>query len=157
MKWGEKTVSPTTPFAAFMKPRPIELDAGLVRLFLLKVGGEALGAMLALERGKAFHVIMSTFEGGVWKSCSLGNVLMLASVEHCIAEGFDFFDLTIGDEGYKQHFGAAPSPLFCGLRPLIPFGAAIAPAVAFGFALGKRLARWAQRLKPRTADRHSAE
>ena len=137
---GNSLASPA--YRRFYEAVAVESDAGLARLFLLKVGGEALGAMLALERGAAFHVIMATFEGGAWKSCSLGNVLTLAAIEHCIREGFGFYDLTIGNEGYKKRFGAAPAQLHCALRPLTPADAPLASALAFAFAARGILGRW---------------
>ena len=94
------------------------------KLAVLKVGDEIVGTLFALARNKVFHVIMSTFEGGEWKSCSLGNVLLQSAIEHCIDGGFTSFDLTIGDEGYKQKFGARPSPLYASWLPLSPAGAA---------------------------------
>ncbi len=98
----------------------------LAKLALLKVGGEVVGTLFALARGNVLHVIMSTFEGGEWKSCSLGNVLIQKAIEDCIDGGrFTAFDLTIGDEDYKQKFGAQPSPLFATWLPISLFGAAV--------------------------------
>ena len=142
---GNSLASPA--YRRFYEAVAVELDAGLVKLFLLKVGGEALGAILALERGKALHVIMATFEGGKWSNCSLGNLLTLAAVEHCIAAGIGCYDLTIGNEDYKKRFGAAPAQLYCALRPLTPADAPLASALALAFAARKSLGRWIGRFK----------
>ncbi len=151
---GNSLASPA--YRRFYEAVAVESDAGLVKLFLLKVGGEALGAILALERGKALHVIMATFEGGDWRSCSLGNLLTLAAVEHCIAQGIGFYDLTIGNEDYKKRFGAAPAQLHCALRPLTPADALLASALALAFAARKSLGRWIKRFK-RGKSRHGSE
>jgi CelD/BcsL family acetyltransferase involved in cellulose biosynthesis len=151
---GNSLSSPA--YRRFYEAVAVESDAGLVKLFLLKVGGEALGAILALERGKALHVIMATFEGGDWRSCSLGNLLTLAAVENCIAEGIGFYDLTIGNEDYKKRFGAAPAQLHCALRPLTPADALLASALALAFAARKSLGRWIKRFK-RGKSRHGSE
>lgn len=141
----------------FYQAAVVESEDGHARLFLLKVAGEVVGVIFALVHDNAFHVIMSTFEGGDWKSCSLGNVLIMTSIEHCIAQGFAFYDLTIGNEGYKQHFGATPMPLYSVLRPLIPFGAPIASALTFAFAVRKTFRTWFEHEKPRRADPFAAE
>lgn len=103
--------------------------ASLVRLNGLKVGGEIVASMLSLRHSEATHVIMTTFEGGDWKSASLGNVLIHEAAARSIADGVRCFDLTIGDEAYKRDFGATRTPLFSILKPLSPLGVALAAGV----------------------------
>lgn len=103
--------------------------ASLVRVEALTVGGEIVASMLSLRHRDASHVIMTTFEGGEWKSASLGNVLIHEAISRKIADGVRFFDLTIGDEPYKRDFGAARQPLFSILRPLSLFGVGLVAAV----------------------------
>ncbi len=112
-------------YRRFYRSATVESPLPLARLALLKVGGEIVASLFSLQRRDALHVIMSTFEGGEWKSCSLGNVLIQTAIEHCIAEGLATFDLTIGDEDYKQKFGARPSPLYATWVALTPLGAAL--------------------------------
>lgn len=112
-------------YRRFYRSAAVESAASLAQLALLKVGGEIVATLFALRRRDAFHVIMSTFEGGEWKRCSLGSVLIQAAAEHCIDLGVATFDLTIGDEDYKQKFGARPSPLFAAWTPITPLGAGL--------------------------------
>jgi CelD/BcsL family acetyltransferase involved in cellulose biosynthesis len=85
--------------------------------------------MLSLRHGDATYVIMTTFEGGDWKSASLGNVLIREAVERNIGDGVRYFDLTIGDEAYKRDFGARRMPLYSIVRPLSLAGVALAAGV----------------------------
>jgi CelD/BcsL family acetyltransferase involved in cellulose biosynthesis len=103
--------------------------ASLVRLNALNVGGESVASMLSLRHGDATYVIMTTFEGGDWKSASLGNVLIREAVERNIGDGVRYFDLTIGDEAYKRDFGARRMPLYSIVRPLSLAGVALAAGV----------------------------
>lgn len=127
-------------YRQFYETIAVEGAEALASLSLLKVGGEIVGTIFALNHRGAQHVIMSTFLGGEWKSCSLGNVLMQTSISHAISNGINFFDLTIGNEGYKQHFGATPNPLYAALQPLTPLGSFVAVPMAC-YAQMKRTAR----------------
>ena len=104
-------------------------SASPVRLSALKVDGEMVATMFALEHRGTSHVIMTTFAGGDWKSCSPGSILIHKAIESCLAQGIRTFDLTIGDEAYKKDFGTTRQPLFSLVRPLTPFGSLLAFAV----------------------------
>jgi hypothetical protein len=60
----------------------VESPGTLVNHSLLKVGGKIVGTILALNHQGVFHIIMSTYEGGEWKSCSLGNVVIRAAIQN---------------------------------------------------------------------------
>ena len=144
---GRKNILAQDAYRRFYEAAAVDSSEGLVSLAQLKVGGEPVGAMLALNHDNAFHVLMSTFEGGEWKSCSLGNVLILASIEHCIANGVGFFDLTLGNEGYKENFGATPSPLYSAVQPLTLLGVPVASALAFAVFVKTAFERRIERIK----------
>lgn len=93
-----------------------------IQLAALKVGGEEVATLLALKQNKGLHVIVSTFEGGEWKSASLGNVTMRMAIAHAIEQGIDFFDLTIGNESYKPQFGATSNALYSAMHSLSLIG-----------------------------------
>jgi len=118
-----------TPYQHFYQSVISDPDQTLVDLDAMTINDEVVATLFALNHRGALHVIMSTFDGNKWKSLSLGNLLMLYAVERSVARGMNFFDLTIGDESYKQNFGAVPSPLFSTLQPLSPVGFAAAWAL----------------------------
>lgn len=105
-------------YRRFYEAVTAESPGSLASMRMMKVGGKIIGVTLALHHRKAVHILMSTYESGEWKSCSLGNVSMLSAVEHAIGSGAQFFDLTIGNEGYKKDFGTTPSSLYFTILPL---------------------------------------
>jgi CelD/BcsL family acetyltransferase involved in cellulose biosynthesis len=123
---GRPNILAQPVYRQFYESVAVESPGDVVSLTLLKVGGEIVGTVLALNHQKAFCVIMSTYQGGAWKSCSLGNIVIQSTVEHSIDNGVGFFDFTIGNEGYKQHFGALPNALFSALQPLTLSGFSVA-------------------------------
>ena len=102
----------------------VEADAAAspIRLSALQVGNDIVATMFALDHRGARHVVMTTFEGGQWKSCSPGSILTHKAIERCLAEGIRAFDLTIGDECYKRDFGTTRQPLYSYTKPLTAFG-----------------------------------
>lgn len=126
-------------YRKFYEAAAVETPDELASLYVMKVGGEVVGVLLALNHQDSFLVIMSTFEGGEWRDYSIGNVMMLEAVANCIGNGVGFFDLTIGNETYKKSFGATPSPLYAAVQPLTPFGAVIISLWAIGAKLGPSL------------------
>jgi CelD/BcsL family acetyltransferase involved in cellulose biosynthesis len=125
------------PYLRFYQAVAFEAAGELASLSALKVDGEIVGTILALKHRDALHIIMSTFERGPWKACSLGNILIQQAIEHAIAAGLAYFDLTIGDESYKILFGATPSNLYTALQPRTPAGALVASALTFAAQLKK--------------------
>lgn len=111
-----------------------DCSSRLTDVSAFKVGDQIIGAMLALRHRDAAYVIMFTFEGqgAQWKSFSLGNIVIHKTIERSIGEGVRYFDLTIGDEAYKQDFGAARRPLFSDMRALTPCGAVLGSAMHWG-------------------------
>lgn len=97
-------------------------------LHALKVKGETVATALSLRHPASRFILMTTFEAGDWKSCSLGNLVLFESIVDSIAKGDTFFDLTIGNESYKSDFGAVARPLYSVTRALNFIGL---PHVAF--------------------------
>lgn len=115
-------------------------------LSALMVGDEIAATMLALRHRGGHYLLMSGFDGEKWKSCSPGNVMIDAAITALIGEGMRCFDFTIGDEAYKQEFGAKPSALYYGKRSLSLFGVPLSLA-------GRLKAMLRDHLKPALAAR----
>lgn len=112
-----------------------------VRLFTLSVDDRVVAAMLALDHAGTRHMVMPSFEGGEWKNCSPGNLLMLQAIGHAIEHGLTRFDFTIGDEPYKAGFGARRLPMHGALLPLSAAGHVAARGVALARGMRRRMAR----------------
>ena len=90
----------------------------LVSISGLYAGDRPVATMLSLHHLNETLVLMTTFESGDWKTCSLGNLIVREGVARAIAAGGEVFDLTVGDEAYKADFGATRRELFYLDQPL---------------------------------------
>lgn len=96
-----------------------------VCITVLRVAGTPVAACFGLTRGKAYHVVMPTFAAEEWESYRPGMLMFDAMLEEfgpkTQFEGY--FDFTIGDEPYKQRFGARGAPLMESMSPRSLLGA----------------------------------
>lgn len=92
--------------------RNVALDgaaAGFVRLFRMSVNGRTVAADFGLAHRGAFLGLLRGFDDGIYKNRSLGMLATDALLANSVARGDLCFDMTIGDEPYKQLFGAMPT------------------------------------------------
>ena len=85
-----------------------------VSVTVLKVGETPIAASFGLMRDRAYLSVMPTFAVENWGRYRPGMIMFDAMLEE-FGPKTDFegyFDFTIGDEPYKQRFGATGSPLF---------------------------------------------
>ncbi|MFK8252503.1 GNAT family N-acetyltransferase [Ancylobacter terrae] len=87
-------------------------------VFALTVGGEAIATGLGLVRGRSFLMIVMAFDMNRHSELAPGRLMLFRAMEALAEEGFDYFDLTIGDEPYKQSLGADDRLLREVARPL---------------------------------------
>lgn len=83
-----------------------------VRLYVMKMDGEVIAAVLGLHHRDSYLVIMSAFDIAGYKSQSLGALMFEQVAKDCIERGDRMLDFTIGDEPYKKLFGGQPSPMW---------------------------------------------
>jgi CelD/BcsL family acetyltransferase involved in cellulose biosynthesis len=90
-------------------------DAGkdaLSRTYALKLDGRVIAGVVGLRHRDDFLVILGGFDMANFKNQSIGSLMFELIAEDCIARGASVLDFTIGDEPYKQLFGAHASPLY---------------------------------------------
>jgi CelD/BcsL family acetyltransferase involved in cellulose biosynthesis len=102
------------------------LRTGFACLAALRCGDDIVATLFGLRSRGIFHLLMSTMQGGKWKSSSPGNVIIDEMISAMIADGEDRFDFTIGDESYKRDFGASSSKLYECVRAQSILGAPFA-------------------------------
>jgi CelD/BcsL family acetyltransferase involved in cellulose biosynthesis len=90
-----------------------------VSITILRVADKPIAANYGLTRGKAYHSVMPTFAAEEWETYRPGMLMFDAMLEeYGPRTGFEgYFDFTIGDEPYKQRFGATGSPLMECMAP----------------------------------------
>jgi CelD/BcsL family acetyltransferase involved in cellulose biosynthesis len=90
-----------------------------VSVTILQVADKPVACCFGLMRGRTYHVILPTFAAAEWHSFSPGMLMFDAMLEDFGPQtGYaGIFDFTIGDEPYKQRFGATQSPLMEVIKP----------------------------------------
>ena len=101
------------------------VGSGLLRLSLLEIGGEAVGAIYAMRTAGRYFFYQSGFNPE-FKSHSPGSVLVAHTIRMAIEEGALEFDFLRGDEAYKRRW--APQRTFRNLRLLLSLNGSIGKA-----------------------------
>jgi CelD/BcsL family acetyltransferase involved in cellulose biosynthesis len=91
-------------------------EAGLLRLFSLRLGGRPVGVIHALadppgRADRTLYLYLQGFDPAA-ERLSPGMLLVGAAVDHAIAEGFHAVDFLRGQERYKRFWGAVDRPTF---------------------------------------------
>jgi CelD/BcsL family acetyltransferase involved in cellulose biosynthesis len=86
---------------------------------IFRVGDTPIAACYGMTREKAYLSVMPTFAAEEWETYRPGMLMFDAMLEEFGQRtGFEgYFDFTIGDEPYKQRFGATGSPLMECMSP----------------------------------------
>jgi CelD/BcsL family acetyltransferase involved in cellulose biosynthesis len=88
------------------------LPSGLTRTFVLYVGGVPRAGLFGVFHKGRFAFLLLGFDFAGMRNASLGVVLIDKVIEDCIARGDAVFDLTIGDQPYKQNFCPTSQPMY---------------------------------------------
>jgi CelD/BcsL family acetyltransferase involved in cellulose biosynthesis len=82
------------------------------RVYALTMDGETIAGVLGLADRNSLLIILSGFDHARFKNQSIGALTFLKVAEDAIARGDAELDFTIGDEPYKQLFGAIPTQMW---------------------------------------------
>jgi CelD/BcsL family acetyltransferase involved in cellulose biosynthesis len=91
---------------------------GLIHLSALRVGDTIVATHLGAVFRSRFYYLMPGFESGDWVRFSVGRLLMQSLLEWGISAGLSEFDLTVGDEIYKDKWADQSVPLYNCMRGL---------------------------------------
>lgn len=95
--------------------------AGFARTYVLSVGDRILSVLFGIRHAGRFCFLLMGFDNQNFRNHSTGLLALESAIEHSIRHGDQVFDLTIGDEGYKQDFATRSVPmsvLWFGRKPL---------------------------------------
>ena len=96
------------------------LSKGYLRLSVLRLEGQPIGALYAMALGQGVYYYQAGFaptEGAI----SPGTLLVAYTVRQAIDEGRTRFDFLRGDEGYKRRW--KPQRVFADRRAVVPLNA----------------------------------
>ncbi|TPK93054.1 GNAT family N-acetyltransferase [Mesorhizobium sp. B2-4-12] len=100
------------PVVAFYRDAALQgLSDGSVRLFGLRVGEAYLAVIYVLIMKHTLHALLLGIDQDAVANTppgltTIGKLMMWAR-----ARGLDYFDLSVGSQGYKQHIGASSAVL----------------------------------------------
>ena len=108
---GDQGRFASTPFEIFHRRILADyLPAGRAALAWLEWQGQPVAAEYLLISGRT----LMAYQSGVnpdFLTLSPGHIMSLSLIRNAIHQGFATFDFLRGDEPYKRHFGAKPTPL----------------------------------------------
>ncbi|WP_406857288.1 GNAT family N-acetyltransferase [Alsobacter sp. KACC 23698] len=85
---------------------------GFARTFVLSLDSRPISVIFGLSDAERFMFLMIAFDPAPeLKNFSVGLLTIESLIEDCIARRQSVFDLTIGDEPYKQRFGTRHQPM----------------------------------------------
>lgn len=88
----------------------------------LSIDDELIATGYGLARNNVFHMIFPAFKADRWRNYSPGLQLFVRTMRWALENGFEYFDFTIGAEGFKRELGATERPLFEKYAALSPRG-----------------------------------
>jgi CelD/BcsL family acetyltransferase involved in cellulose biosynthesis len=86
--------------------------SGLAHASAFQVGGTVVATHCGMIFRGRFYYLMPGHEAGDWTKYSVGRLLLQNLVEWSISHGLATFDMTIGDEPYKQQWADHSIPLY---------------------------------------------
>ena len=115
-------------------------DAGLSRTYALFLDGRPIAGVFGLIHKGEFLVILGGFDLAGYKKQSIGSLVFEEIARDCIERGDVSLDFTIGDEPYKQLFGARPTSMWMVTQSGSPLGS-IANFLVDQLPWAKRIAK----------------
>jgi CelD/BcsL family acetyltransferase involved in cellulose biosynthesis len=96
------------------------------RVYASHIGDEMVAALFGLAGDGGFHAVLIGAETEKYQSRSTGIQLIYRIIEMRMAEGYDSFDMGLGDPGYKSHFRPIRTDLLNHTVARSPAGSAVA-------------------------------
>jgi CelD/BcsL family acetyltransferase involved in cellulose biosynthesis len=86
--------------------------SGIARTYTLSIDGRTIAGVMGLAHQGQFLVLLGGFDHASFKNQSIGALMFEDVGRDCIERGDTVLDFTIGDEPYKQLFGAEPTEMW---------------------------------------------
>lgn len=84
----------------------------------LSVNGQWIATHWGIRYRERFYWIMPTYAAGDWARYSPGRILLEAMIKWAIGQRLSVFDLTVGDEAYKEQWADTHMDLYAGQAAL---------------------------------------
>jgi CelD/BcsL family acetyltransferase involved in cellulose biosynthesis len=119
-RWNQDALGDPACFAFYLDVAIAGAATGFARTYALTVDGTAHAVLFGVHHRGRFCFLLLGFDHEKFRNHSTGLLLLESIIDDCIRRGGSVFDLTIGDEQYKQYFATrsvALSEVWMGQRP----------------------------------------
>lgn len=147
-RWSNDLLGDPRHFEFYLDIAVSGAATGFARTYTLAVDGNILAVMFGVHHKGRFCFLLLGFNQQSFRNHSTGLLILESAIEDCIRRGDEVFDLTIGDEGYKQDFATRTVPmsvLWIGKRPWTQ----LAPVALAAAKKARSLVRSPQKRRPR--------
>jgi CelD/BcsL family acetyltransferase involved in cellulose biosynthesis len=122
VRWASDSLSDPALFEFYVDVAVSGSGTGFARTYALTVNGTILSVLFGVHHRGRFCFLLLGFDRQKFRNHSTGLLLLESIIEDCIRRSDDVFDLTIGDEEYKQNFATRSvsiSEFWIGQRPWV--------------------------------------
>ena len=119
-RWANDALDDPACLAFYLDVAIAGARTGFARTYVLTVNGTVHSVLFGIHHRGRFCFLLLGFDHEKLRNHSTGLLLLESIIEDCIRRGDTVFDLTIGDEAYKERFATRSVPLhevWIGQRP----------------------------------------
>lgn len=119
-RWADDLLADSKHFEFYVDAAVSGHETGFTRTYILSVNDTIVSVLFGVWHKRRFSFLLSGFDREIYRNFSTGMLLLESIIEDCIRRADSCFDLTIGDEEYKQKFATRSVPMhvfWFGKRP----------------------------------------
>lgn len=120
-RWPNDALKDPANFAFYLDVARAGQASGFSWVYRMDAIGAPGAVMFGLQHRGRFLFVLIGFDFERLRNYSIGLLFIESVIEQCIARGVSLFDLTVGDEAYKEKFATSPVPMqacWAGASPL---------------------------------------
>jgi CelD/BcsL family acetyltransferase involved in cellulose biosynthesis len=119
-RWTDDLLADSRHFEFYVDAAVSGHETGFTRTYILSINDTIVSVLFGVWHKRRFSFLLSGFDREIYRNFSTGMLLLESVIEDCIRRADNCFDLTIGDEEYKQKFATRSVPMhvfWFGKRP----------------------------------------
>ena len=138
---GEDMIQNPDAYRFYVDLAATGAQSGFTRIYRFTYEGEIAAVQFGLSHARRYYYLMMGIDYDRIGKHSPGLLMTEDVLEDCIRDGYEMFDLTVGDEPYKLKFGTTPAPVhtFWHAHSLLGSMGCTAAVIAQTNPLAKRL------------------
>ncbi len=110
-RWADDLLADSKHFEFYVEAAVSGHETGFTRTYILSVNDAIVSVVFGVWHRGRYSFLLSGFDREIFRNFSTGMLLLESVIEDCIRRADKCFDLTIGDEEYKQKFATRSVPM----------------------------------------------